>query len=117
MSGRLRVTDAGLNTVHANLTTATANLEQVLRNAKSQDANALGAPILADKAASFSDSWSYAVQQIGTHASDLDKFIQKVSDTFDVLDKKLQHDLKTAEGTRCRQLPCPRLRPDPRRPG
>ncbi|MBV9024882.1 MAG: hypothetical protein JO362_14095 [Streptomycetaceae bacterium] len=99
MSKQLKVTDEGLCAVHANLTTATNHLERVLRIVKNQDTEALGAPVIADKAASFGDSWSYAVQQIGTHAQDLDKFIQKVSDTFNQLDQKLQSDM-TGERTR-----------------
>jgi len=99
LSGKLKVTDEGLCTVHASLITAMNHLERVLRIVKNQDTQTLGAPIIADKAASFSDSWSYAVQQIGTHAHDLDQFIQKVSDTFNALDQKLQSDM-TGEGTR-----------------
>lgn len=94
MTGKLKVTDEGLCTVHSTLEMATGHLEQVLHGLKKQDAEALGAHSLIGKASAFSDSWRYAVQQIGTHAHDLDKFVRKVADTFSQLDQQLEHDLK-----------------------
>ena len=82
MSGSLKITDEGLRTVHSTLEMATKHLDQVLRNNKNQDPDSLGAPRLTAKAGTFSDSWSYAVHQIGIHASDIDQFIRKVADTF-----------------------------------
>jgi ABC-type transporter Mla subunit MlaD len=89
----IKITDEGMRSVHSALATATAHLEQVLRNMKNQDSAALGAPVMSEKASAFSDSWAYAVEQIGSHAADLDKFIQAVSDTFSRLDQQLETDL------------------------
>jgi hypothetical protein len=72
----------------------------VLRRLKNHDGSAMGVSDIADKATEFSDSWSYAVQQIGEHASDLDKFVQKVSDTFSKIDQQLENAMTGKGGNR-----------------
>ena len=64
------------------------------RTLKSTDGSVVGAGKLVDDVHDFSDDWGYGMKQLGKHAQDAVKMIDKIGKAFGDLDLELAEAMK-----------------------
>lgn len=94
----LRIEGTVFEDLRRTFSTVVDRMDTARRALRNTDASVVGSSWLADDLYGFSDDWGYGMKQLGKHADNAVKMIDKIGKAFGELDHELAESMKPKKG-------------------